>query len=110
MAQPANPVALGMPAAPPLARGAEFRKDRSGWQRAARQMFGSPLMIFGLGVMLLVIVAVLAPLLAPGDPTEMQLGQRMRQPSLQHVFGTDALGPTSCRASSGVRASRCKSA
>jgi peptide/nickel transport system permease protein len=93
MAQPANPIALGVPAAPPLARNTPATERRSGLRRAARQVFGSPLMIFGFGVMLLlVIVAIFAPVLAPGDPTQMQLGQRMRPPSLQHVFGTDDLG------------------
>ncbi|MCA1645558.1 MAG: ABC transporter permease [Chloroflexi bacterium] len=67
--------------------------DHSGLRRAARQVFGSPLMIFGFGIMLLLVVAaIFAPLLAPGDPTQMQLGQRMRPPSPQHFFGTDDLG------------------
>jgi peptide/nickel transport system permease protein len=93
MAQPANPVALGIPAPQPLALGVAGPERRSGWRRATRQVFGSPLMIFGFGVMLLlVVVAVFAPLLAPGDPTQMQLGQRMRPPSPQHLFGTDDLG------------------
>ncbi|MGI9147129.1 MAG: nickel transporter permease [Chloroflexota bacterium] len=68
-------------------------ESRARLRRAARQVFGSPLMIFGFGIMLLLVVAaIFAPLLAPGDPTQMQLGQRMRPPSLQHFFGTDDLG------------------
>ncbi len=93
MAQPANPVALGLPAAPPLAGTHGFLERRTAWHRASRQILSSPLMIFGFGVMLLlVVVAVFAPFLAPGDPTQMQLGQRMRPPSPQHLFGTDDLG------------------
>lgn len=93
MAQPANPVAVELPAAQPLARGIPTTERRGGLRRAARQVLGSPLMMFGFGVMLLlVLVAVFAPLLAPSDPTQMQLGQRMRPPGPQHIFGTDDLG------------------
>lgn len=77
----------------PLVRGVPPHEHLGGLRRASRLVFSSPLMIFGVGVMLLLIVAaIFAPVLAPGDPTQMQLGQRMRPPGAQHLFGTDDLG------------------
>ena len=62
-------------------------------RREAGQVARNPLMLFGLSVVvLLVVCAFLAPLLAPGDPTTMRLGQRLRPPSADFPFGTDDLG------------------
>ncbi len=83
----------GLVAEPPLARSGPAGERRSGFRRTARGVLSNPLMVFGFGVMLLlVLVAIFAPALAPSDPTRMQLGQRMRPPSPQHLFGTDDLG------------------
>jgi peptide/nickel transport system permease protein len=40
----------------------------------------------------LVLVAIFAPLLAPGDPVATNVGARWRAPSLEHPFGTDFFG------------------
>jgi len=40
----------------------------------------------------LVLVAVLAPWLAPGSPIDQELGRRLLPPSAQDWFGTDELG------------------
>ncbi|WP_027134902.1 nickel ABC transporter permease subunit NikC [Geminicoccus roseus] len=45
-----------------------------------------------LAVGLLLLVAVAGPWLAPYDPTEASLDQRMLPPSLSHWLGTDHLG------------------
>ena len=48
-----------------------------------------------VGVVLLIVmaaIAVAAPLLATHDPTAISPLARMKPPSLQHYFGTDALG------------------
>lgn len=83
----------GLVAEPPLVRSGRAGTRRSGFRRAASGVLSNPLMVFGFGVMLLlVLVAIFAPVLAPSDPTRMQLGQRMRPPSPQHLFGTDDLG------------------
>lgn len=83
----------GLVAEPPLVRSGRAVMRRSGFRRAASGVLSNPLMVFGFGVMLLlVLVAIFAPVLAPSDPTRMQLGQRMRPPSPQHLFGTDDLG------------------
>lgn len=63
------------------------------WRRRLRWLWRNPLMVFGLVVLLaLVVCAIFAPLLAPADPTQMRLLQRLRPPSAQFPFGTDDLG------------------
>jgi len=53
----------------------------------------SKLAIAGLAIVLgLVVVAVIAPLIAPYDPVEMNLGNRLQAPSGAHWMGTDELG------------------
>ena len=46
----------------------------------------------GVIVVLLAVVALLAPWLAPHDPDAMRLGENLRPPSWTHPFGTDSLG------------------
>lgn len=43
-------------------------------------------------VSLFVLVALLAPVIAPHDPNVVVLDQRLRPPSLSHLLGTDSLG------------------
>ncbi len=63
------------------------------WQRGLREVRRSPLLLFGLAVvLLLLVVGVFAPLLAPGDPTSLQLTRRLRPPAAGYPFGTDDLG------------------
>jgi peptide/nickel transport system permease protein len=53
----------------------------------------SPLTIAGAGIVLgLVVVALIAPLLAPHDPLLMNLDNRLQAPSAEHLLGTDELG------------------
>ena len=53
----------------------------------------NPLALVGLGiVVLLVAMAVVAPLLAHGDPSAQDLSRRLRPPSAIDWFGTDELG------------------
>ncbi|KAA1052510.1 ABC transporter, permease protein 2 (cluster 5, nickel/peptides/opines) [Azospirillum argentinense] len=60
-----------------------------GWLAFARNR----LAMIGLGiVLLLVLMAVLAPLLAPYDPYAQDLSQRLLPPSAAHWLGTDAFG------------------
>jgi len=47
----------------------------------------------GLAVFLLVVViAILAPLLAPYDPTDQNILEKLRPPSAEHWLGTDSFG------------------
>jgi peptide/nickel transport system permease protein len=47
----------------------------------------------GLAVFLVVIaLAILAPVIAPFDPTEQNILEKLRPPSLEHWLGTDSFG------------------
>jgi peptide/nickel transport system permease protein len=53
----------------------------------------SPLTVIGLAIILMfVLSAVFAPLLAPSDPTQQILSQRLKPPSAGHWLGMDQLG------------------
>lgn len=69
-----------------------LEKEQRGLQRSA--FFRSPLSLVGLTVIvLLVLIAVFAPVLAGGrDPLAQDLTLRLKAPSAEHPFGTDDLG------------------
>ncbi len=53
----------------------------------------NPLALAGMVIVIaLLLMAVFAPLLAPGSPYAQDLTARLLPPSAQHWFGTDALG------------------
>ncbi|MFC0407232.1 ABC transporter permease [Roseomonas elaeocarpi] len=61
----------------------------AGWRRFARH----PLGLLGLGlIVLLVLVAIAAPLLTSYDPTIQDMGERLTPPSATHWLGTDEFG------------------
>jgi peptide/nickel transport system permease protein len=63
------------------------------WRRFTRVFFGRPLVIFGFVViLLLVIVAFLAPVFAPYDPYVPDLENRLSKISASHWLGTDTIG------------------
>jgi len=67
-------------------RVSEFRRFR-------RVFLNRGLVVFGMVVILVfIIVALFAPLLAPYDPYMPDLKDRLSQPSLKHLLGTDSLG------------------
>lgn len=48
-----------------------------------------------LGLFLIIsiaLVAILAPVIAPYNPTQLDITQRLQPPSLKHLFGTDTGG------------------
>jgi peptide/nickel transport system permease protein len=58
-----------------------------------RRLVASPKGRFGLVVLvLLVVVAALAPLVAPYNPNEVHLLDQLAAPSLRYLFGTDEVG------------------
>ena len=58
-----------------------------------RLLIANPLGLFGLvAVILIVLSALLAPWLAPYDPTRIMAGPRLAPPSLDHWLGTDQIG------------------
>jgi len=65
------------------------------WRTVAvlRRLTQNPISAFGLIVLvLLVLVAVFAPLLAPYDPNAFNAAAKFIHPGLQHLFGTDDVG------------------
>ncbi len=71
-------------------------RDRLGggpWYEAWRRLRRNRMAMFGLGVVLcLVVVGGLAGLLAPHDPYQIDLQNRLSSPSREHLFGTDDFG------------------
>src|SRR5688500_8548449 len=62
------------------------RLHRPAWRR-------SPLTVAGLAlIILLALIAVSAPLIAPADPLKQVLSTRLEPPSVEHWLGTDQLG------------------
>jgi peptide/nickel transport system permease protein len=62
-------------------------------KRFLRVLFGRPLVVFGVVIILLVVLtAIFAPLLAPYDPYNQDLSVWLTKPSAQHILGTDQLG------------------
>jgi peptide/nickel transport system permease protein len=61
--------------------------------RLVRAFFRHPLAVAGLAiVLLLVLVAAIAPLVAPFSPTAQDLGSRLQPPGARHWLGTDEFG------------------
>jgi peptide/nickel transport system permease protein len=56
-----------------------------------RGLEGGPVIAVAF-VAIVVVLAIGAPLLSPYDPARQTLETRLRPPSLDHLFGTDALG------------------
>ena len=62
-------------------------------KRFVRVFLGRGVVVFGMVVILLfILIAIFAPLLAPYDPYENDVGNALAPPSQAHLLGTDALG------------------
>lgn len=58
-----------------------------------KHAFRNPLILTGGGIVLLMgLLALLAPLLTPFDPTHIEVSKAYLPPSITHIMGTDALG------------------
>lgn len=72
------------------------RFERKGLVRAvafARRFASSPNALIGLVLFAgLLLMAALAPLIAPYDPIALNVRERLQPPSPQHLFGTDDFG------------------
>lgn len=49
-------------------------------------------MVTSILVLLLILIAVSAPILSPFDPTNAEMKDAFLEPSMKHLFGTDKLG------------------
>jgi peptide/nickel transport system permease protein len=64
-----------------------------GWRLILRPALRNRLVLFGAGIIvLMVVLAGLANLVAPYDPTEMKVMDALKGPSGSHLFGTDRFG------------------
>ena len=64
-----------------------------GMKRFVRVLLGRKVVGFGIAVVtILILVAILAPYVAPYDPYKPSLGERLQGISKAHLLGTDSLG------------------
>jgi len=63
------------------------------FRRFIRVFLGRRVVVFGLVVILaLIIIAIIAPLIAPYDPYKISMAETLQQPNKTHLLGTDAVG------------------
>ena len=71
----------------------EVPPPRSEWKRVVRVFSRRKLAVAGLViVVLMVLVAIFAPLLAPYDPYQTDILTKLQPPSSEHWLGTDSVG------------------
>jgi len=69
------------------------KKELTPVQRALRRLVRRKGAMLGLGVVIFfVLIAVLAPLIAPHDPLETSWGAVRKAPTMAYLFGTDEIG------------------
>ena len=69
------------------------KKKEGMWKQTFKRLFHDRLAMVGLiGVILLVLISICAPLLTPYEPNDMDFVNMNTGPSAQHIMGTDALG------------------
>ena len=73
--------------------GSSLKKERTATHKALRRFTKNPLSITGLVlVILLALVAILAPVLAPVDPAKQNLLDKRAKPFGKYVLGADQFG------------------
>ena len=72
---------------------ADVMPRQSEWKRILRVFMGRKLAVVGLVmVVFMILVAIFAPLLAPYDPYQTDLPNKLAHPSSEHWLGTDPVG------------------
>ena len=78
---------------PPVVNARFSRESRGHWADAWSRLLRNPVaMAGGVVVILLIVVGIAAPHIAPYDPAAQDLSSTLRSPSPAHLLGTDALG------------------
>ena len=73
--------------------GPRARESRSLWSDAWARLLRNPVaMTGGVIAVLLIVLAIVAPYIAPYDPFDQDLANSMAGPSLKHLAGTDVQG------------------
>jgi peptide/nickel transport system permease protein len=71
----------------------EKEESASLWGEGWRRFRKNRIALVGLGIVIFfILLAILAPLIAPYSITEQNLTQRLQPPSSKHLFGTDDFG------------------
>ena len=71
----------------------EVPPSYSEFRRVLSVFFARPLPVVGLVIIvMLVLSAIFAPLIAPYDPYQMDILNKLQPPSREHLLGTDSLG------------------
>jgi len=82
-----------MTAAAEAVPGSNLAARIAAWRETARTLAGNRAALAGVVIVLvLALMALMAPLLAPADPDVQNLAQRLAPPSAHHLLGTDELG------------------
>jgi peptide/nickel transport system permease protein len=69
------------------------RKPAGLWQDAGRRLRRDPAALAGLTiVVLLIVIAIIAPAIVPHDPNDQSFRIKLKPPSGDHLFGTDEFG------------------
>jgi len=69
------------------------RESRSLWSDARARLLRNPVaMAGGIVVILLIVMAIVAPYVAPFDPIHQDLASSLAGPSMKHLAGTDVHG------------------
>jgi peptide/nickel transport system permease protein len=77
----------------PVREGRREAPGESQWRIAWRTLRRNPMAMVGLvGILLLALVSLMAPWLAPHDPTRLGYDHPLEPPNKLHPFGTDDLG------------------
>jgi peptide/nickel transport system permease protein len=77
----------------PLAQPVPARASRGLWRDAFRRLLRNRPALLGLAIIgVFALAALLAPVLAPGDPLAGNLVNRIKPPSSAHLMGTDLPG------------------
>jgi peptide/nickel transport system permease protein len=77
----------------PLAQPVPARASRGLWRDAFRRLLRNRPALLGLAIIgVFALAALLAPVLAPGDPLAGNLVNRIKPPSSAHLMGTDLQG------------------
>jgi peptide/nickel transport system permease protein len=71
---------------------ASEQRTQGAWSTLFRALKDGPIAIASLILLTIVLIALAAPILAGTDPLLIHPAERLRPGSLQHWFGTDALG------------------
>ncbi len=68
-------------------------KKQSQWREIVKRLMRNKVAMAGLIIIIvMVVIAIIAPLISPYDPNLIDLGNKNMKPGAGHIFGTDEMG------------------